>query len=158
MNTNTTVEPILTEDHIVEVEIPRITEVEIPHIAEVEITEEVLEVHEVEPILTEDHIPEVLEDPMVEPVLTEDHILEVEIPEVLEVPPVVEPTLTEEHIIEVEIPEAILEVPVVPLKRNRKKRSAKKVKMEKYSPMPEIRIKRIRNILRLVYSKDLTMD
>lgn len=143
MNTNTTVEPILTEDHIVEVEIP--------HIAEVEITEEVLEVHEVEPILTEDHIPEVLEDPMVEPVLTEDHVLEVEIPEVLEVPPVVEPTLTEEHIIEVEIPEAILEVPVVPLKRIRKKRSAKKVKMEKYSPMPGIRIKRITNILRLVH-------
>ena len=122
MNTNTAVEPILTEDHIVEVEIP--------HIAEVEVTEEVLEVHEVEPILTEDHIPEVLEDPMVEPVLT----------------------------IEVEISEAIREVPVVPLKRIRKKRSAKKVKMEKYSPMPGIRIKRIANILRLVYSKDLTMD
>ena len=138
MNTNTTVEPILTEDHIVEVEIP--------HIAAVEIPEEVLEVHEVEPIL----IPEVLEDPMVEPVLTEDRVLEVEIPEVLEVP-VVEPTLTEEHIIEVEIPEAILEVPVVPLKRIRKKRSAKKVKMEKYSPMPGIRIKRITKILRLVY-------
>lgn len=147
MNTNTTVEPIVTEDHIVEVEIP--------HIAEVEVTEEVLEVHEVEPILTEDHIPEVLEDPMVEPVLTEDHVLEVDIPEVLEVPPVVEPTLTEEHIIELEIPEAILEVPV---KRTRKKRSAKKVKMEKYSPMPGIRIKRIANILRLVYSQDLTMD
>lgn len=106
----------------------------------------------VEPILTEDHIPEVLEDPMVEPVLTEDHVLEVDIPEVLEVPPVVEATLTEEHIIEVEIPEAILEVPVVvPLKRIRKTRSAKKVKMEKYSPIPGVRIKRITNILRLVY-------
>jgi len=134
MNTNTTVEPILTEDHIVEVEIPRITEVEIP-----QITEEVLEVHEVEPILTE------------------DHVLEVEIPEVLEVL-VVEPTLTEEHIVEVEIPEAILEVPVVPLKQIRKKRSAKKVKMEKYSPIPGVRIKRIKNILRLVYSEELTMD
>ena len=156
MNTNTTVGPILTEDHIVEAEIPRITEVEISHIAEVEVTEEVLEVHEVEPILTGDHIPGVLEDPMMEPVLTEDHVLEVEIPEILEVPPV-EPTLTEEHIIEVEIPEAIFEVPVVPLKRIRKKRSAKKV-MEKYSPMPGIRIKRITNILTLVYSKDLTMD
>ena len=126
MNTNTTVGPILTEDHIVEAEIPRITEVEIPHIAAVEITEEVLEVHEVEPILTEDHIPEVLE-----------------------VPPVVEPTLTEEHIVETS--EAILEVPVVPLKRIRKTRSAKKVKMEKYSAMPGIRIKRIANSLRLVH-------
>ena len=72
MNTNTTVGPILTEDHIV-TEIP-VTEVEIPHIAAVEITEEVLEVHEVEPILTEDHIPE-YEDPMVESVLTEDHVV-----------------------------------------------------------------------------------
>jgi hypothetical protein len=150
MNTNTTVEPILTEDHIVEVEIPRIREVEI--------TQGFLKFMKLQPILTEDHIPEVLEDPMVEPVLTEDHVLEVEIPEVLEALPAVEPTLTEEHIIEVEIPEAILEVPVVPLKRIRKKRSAKKVKMEKYSPMPGIRIKRIANILRLVYSKDLTVD
>lgn len=89
----------------------------------------------------------------VEHILTEDCVVEVEITEVLEVP-VVEPILAEDRIVEVEIPEvAVLEVPVV--KRPRKRRNTQKVKMAKYSPMPGVHIKRIKNRLRLVYLNEV---
>ena len=92
----------------------------------------------------------------VEHILTEDCVVEVEITEVLEVP-VVEPILTEDRIVEVATPEvAVLEVPIVPVvKRPRKRRNTQKVKMAKYSPMPGVHIKRIKNRLRLVYLNEV---